>query len=172
MTKKEIAILVGAIVVVAAGVLIGIFTKQTVPEVPGIGTPVIPSGEQPVMPPRERYFKTDVPANATPSQATVEAPAAPNSVQKLKVFDLKISPAGYEPVSFTARRGDLVQIRVAAVGGNYDLEFPYLHLYQSIKAGEIKPISFGVDFTGTVDFLCRDFCGAGREIKGTFIAIP
>lgn len=172
MTKKEITILAGAILVVAAGVLIGLLTKKGEQEIPAVVSPVNPPVTQPIASLREKYFKAEVPANAVPSTATVEAPAAPHSAQKLKVFDLKITANGYEPGSFTARRGDVVQIRVTAVGGNYDLEFPYLHLYQSVRAGETKPVSFGVDFTGTVDFLCRDFCGTNRAMKGTFIAIP
>lgn len=172
MTKKEIAILVGAIFVVTAGILIGIITKKSMPEISSFPVVVLPGGEQQTPTQRDDYFKAEIPKNAVLTVATVEVPAAPNSDSKLKIFDLKISAVGYEPTTFTARKGDVVQIRVTSVGGDYDIDFPYLQLYQFIRVGETKIIAFGANFTGTTDFLCRDFCGALEGIKGTFITIP
>jgi len=172
MTKKEIAILGGAILVVAAGILIGVLTKPSESVTPGTPTVVPPAGSQAPAVPREQYYKAEVPANAVPTQAVVEVPAAPNSDSKLKVFDLKISANGYEPTTFTARRGDIIQIRATAVDGDYDIEFPYLQLYQSIRSGETKTIAFGANFSGMTDFLCRDFCGALTGKKGQLIVIP
>ena len=172
MTKKEIAILVGAILVVAAGILIGVFMEREDPIVPDpVATPPV-SGTQPTKTDREQYYRADIPQNAVPTQAVVEVPATPNSDAKLKVFDLTISAVGFEPATLTARRGDIIQIRATAVGGDFDIEFPYLQLYHSIRAGETKTIGFGANFTGTSDFLCRDMCGPLKGKVGKLIVIP
>ncbi|MEK7465493.1 MAG: hypothetical protein AAB631_01825 [Patescibacteria group bacterium] len=169
MSKKEIVLIIVAVIIVVAGIWFltaqKSMVRSPVPSVPDVN-PVPVS----IVPPK--YFKPEIPFGASPSKAAVEVPATLNSDRKLKMFDLTVSAAGYAPATLTAKKGDLVQIRMTAVGGDFDFTAPYLGLYQSARAGETKPIGFTVDFTGTADFMCRDFCPTGKQLKGVFVALP
>ncbi len=68
--------------------------------------------------------------------------------------------------------GDVVQIRLTAVGGDYDFAVPWSGLYTAVKEGETKQITFGATSAGTFVFMCRDLCPGGRTINGSIVVIP
>lgn len=117
-------------------------------------------------------YTSEVPLDATPTAPVVEAPAAPGRDERLGIFDMTVSAAGYNPSALTVKLGDLVQIRLTAAGGDYDFSMPWSGLYQSVKKGETKQISFQTTAVGTYLFQCRDFCPSGKTINGQVIVLP
>lgn len=117
-------------------------------------------------------FTPEVPADAAPTPPAVEAPAAPGRDERLGIFDMTVSAAGYNPSALTVKLGDLVQIRLTASGGNYDFAMPWSGLYQSVKNGETKQVSFQTTAAGTYLFQCQNMCPSGKTIQGNLVVVP
>lgn len=176
MSKKQIIVLTAVGVFVVIGVIVGILTRsggETSPiEVGEEGNGDVAnslledeSGERSV-------FTSEVPQGIEPTTPAIEAPAAPDSDVKFGIFNMTVGRNGYEPSIITVKQGNLVQIRLTALDGDYDFSMPYKGLYQFVKEGETRQISFGVKTSGTFAFECRDFCPDGKKITGELIVLP
>lgn len=120
----------------------------------------------------KRVFTPEVPQNAVPTVPEHEAPAAPGSSASLGIFEMNVSSAGFSPSSLVVELGNLVQIRLTAVGGDYDFSMPWTGLYQKVNEGETKQISFQTTAAGTYAFECRDLCPLSGKIQGELIVTP
>ena len=109
--------------------------------------------------------------NAELSESAVEAPAAPGAEEKFGAFNMTVSSAGFSPNEITVGKGDVVQIRLTAEGGDYDFSMPYTGHYVVVPEGETKQITFGINTVGTYAFMCRDYCH-GKTISGSLIVLP
>jgi heme/copper-type cytochrome/quinol oxidase subunit 2 len=175
MSKRQVIILVAVGAIVVVGVLIGIFTFTNNGEMlaPGEG----PAGEQGPGTAEEAggtpapTFTTETPANAEPTEPAEQSVAAPGAEESFGAFNMTVSSTGFSPNSITVTKGDVVQIRLTAEGGDYDFSMPYKGLYVMVPEGETKPITFGINTAGTYGFMCRDYC-PGRTISGSLIVIP
>lgn len=173
MSKKQVIILVVAGVIVVVGIIFGILGRQG-----GIFTPADKGekqsgeGRAPLGDAEVPLFTTEVPKDAKPTAPQAEAPATPGATEKLGIFEMRVSSNGFEPNSITVNKGDVVQIRLTAQGGDYDFTVPYGGLYTEVKEGETKQITFGATSVGTFSFMCRDFCPAGKTITGSIIVLP
>lgn len=173
MTKKQVVTLVIVAVIVVVGIVVGVTTRQKGVFIRGDekGRGVVeeitaPTGEAvPV-------FTSEVPAGAEPTEPAISAPAAPDRTEKLNIFNMAVSAAGYEPDSITVKKGDIMTIRLTAQGGTYDVQIPYTGHYAKVSNGETKEVSVGMNTAGTYTFLCRDFCPQGRTISGSIIVLP
>lgn len=119
-----------------------------------------------------KKFSSDVPLNAAPTTPDIEAPAAQDGAARFGRFNISVSREGYAPATITVKLGNLVQINLTAVGGNYDFSMPWSGLYQMVNSGETKQISFQTTSAGTYVFECRDLCPAGKTISGRLIVLP
>ncbi len=122
-----------------------------------------------VLPPT---YTSDVPKDAQLDEPETEVPAAPGTDETLGIFNIKVSKDGYEPSTLTVKKGNLIQINLTAVDGDFDFSMPYKSLYQFVKKGETKQVSFGVKTSGTYNFMCRDYCPGNKVIEGKLIVIP
>jgi len=184
MNRKQIIIILVLAVFVVIVIITGLSRQQEglidLPDFPGLpGGGESKNSEEPISLPDELLlpdststFTTEVPQDVELSKPTIEAPAAPNVKEKLGIFDMNVSKDGYDPLSITVKKGDLVQIRLTAVGGDYDFSMPYTGLYTFVLEGETKQISFGVTSSGTFVFQCRDHCPSEKIIKGQLIVLP
>jgi heme/copper-type cytochrome/quinol oxidase subunit 2 len=120
----------------------------------------------------ETKYSAEVPKNSKPTDAVSVAPAAPNSSASLGKYNLVATENGYEPSVLTVKEGDFVQINFSASGDSYDFSMPYSGLYQSVKNGESKDISFQLTSSGTFIFECRDLCPKSGKIEGKVIVLP
>ncbi|MFH0712862.1 MAG: cupredoxin domain-containing protein [Candidatus Jorgensenbacteria bacterium] len=171
MSGRQVIILVAVVVIVVAAVVVGVFVREDEgPAVPGEeengSVSGISGGEE------APDFTSETPVNAELTEAAVEAPAAPGAQEKFGAFNMTVGVAGFNPDSITVGKGDVVQIRLTAQGGNYDFSMPYNGLYVAVKSGEMKQITFGINTEGTYSFMCRDFCPAGKTISGQLIVLP
>jgi heme/copper-type cytochrome/quinol oxidase subunit 2 len=167
MTKKEIITLVILVLVVIALVVFGIMTKSDenkpsgdVENVDVKATTTIP----------ESGYSSEVPENIEITTPKIEAPLGGNNNNAtIGLFEMSVSKDGFSPSQLAVKNGNVVQINLTAVDGNYDWELPWFGLYYSISKGETKNISFQATSPGTLDFYCRDFCPAGGKIAGKII---
>ncbi len=120
----------------------------------------------------ERKFTPEIPEDVVPTVPAQEAPAAPGSSASLGIFEMSVSSSGFNPSPLAVRLGNLVQIRLTAVGGDFDFSMPWTGLYQKVNEGETRQISFQTTAAGTYVFECRDFCPMGRIIRGELIVTP
>ncbi|MBI4033938.1 MAG: cupredoxin domain-containing protein [Candidatus Brennerbacteria bacterium] len=176
MNRKQLVVLVLVGVAVIVGIVIGVFSRKggPPPSEPS-GAPIAgeETGEPEVQAPVVPEFSPETPKNAEPTKPTAaESPAAPGAEEKFGAFNMTVSSAGFNPNSITVRKGDAVQIRLTAVGGDYDFDMPYKGLYVMVPEGETKQITFGINTAGSYGFMCRDFCPQGRTISGTLIVLP
>lgn len=173
MTRKQLVILVAGGLIVVLGIIGGVLTKKGTPvfgpterEESATSAPV-EEGTAPVA-----EYTAETPKNAEPTKPQIEAPAAPGRSEKLGIFEMTVSSRGFEPNSITVNKGDVIQIRLTALDGDYDFTVPYNGLYVALKAGETKQVTFGATTAGTFGFTCRDFCPRGKTIGGSIIVLP
>jgi len=163
----------GAVLVVVATAAILLFfwnvPKSPVP-VPGGAPPETPLGSRATSAPAT--FSPTVPRGAALTEAVSEAPAAPGAAERFKIVDLAVTERGYNPATLTVRMGDITQVRFSALDGEYDLFVPYAGLYQSVRRGETKYITFQATTVGTFKFFCRDHCPSGGRIEGLLVVLP
>ncbi len=171
MTRKQTVILIALIVFVVAGIVFGLASrknKKADENSLSQGTPVPDSTAD-----SKKYYIPEVPKGAELTKPVLEAPAAPNAVkEKVRVFEMKINKDGYSPNNFTVNLGDIVNIKITSVDGDYDFNLPSINSYFVVKRGEIKTTTFGATSAGTWNFSCRDYCPSGKIIKGTIVVIP
>lgn len=143
--------------------------KTSVPPPDGAATETPPDSVATSVP---ATFSPTVPDGAVLTEAVSEAPAAPGVAERLKTINLAVTERGYDPATLTVQMGDITQVKLSASDGDYDLFIPYAGLYQSVRRGETKNITFQATTVGTFQFFCRDHCPAGGRIKGLLIVLP
>ncbi len=178
MTRKQTVIIIVLAVVVLGGLIVGIFVRNSEsPAGPAgsvfggnSGTSTLPAGS--VTSGTAVLYNPAVPQNATATIPTQTAPAAPNVTEQLGIFNMTVSASGFSPATLTVHQGDLVQILVTAVGGDYDIAIPYMGLSATITKGQTQRISFGATSAGTFGFSCDKLCPSSGKISGQIIVIP
>ena len=169
--KWQTYVVVGTCVVIILVVGISIISKTSKqPSAPAVPlTQGVPASSVPSNP---SGYVAGVPKGAALTQTVSEAPAAPSATERLRVFQMSASEGGYLPSTITVNKGDIVNIKLTALAGDYDFSMPYTGMYQSVKQGETKQIGFGAVTAGTFTFECRSFCPAGGKITGSVIVLP
>ncbi len=178
MTKNQTLIVIILAVVILGGLIVGIIVRKGTgpigPAGTGLGgtlsTSTLPPGS--VVSGTTVIYNPTVPQNATASIPTQSAPAAPNVTEQLGIFNMTVSASGFSPATLTVHQGNLVQIRITAVGADYDIVIPYMGISATIAKGETKQISFGATSPGTFGFSCDKQCPAGGKITGEIIVMP
>lgn len=175
MTQRQKITLIVSVLVVLGLIIAGITTKKNVParngnESAGSGleknAPAETSEEK-----QNEVFTEETPAFAKLSKPKEETVADKGTGAKLGTFEMKIYGSGYAPNELTVKKGDVVQIRISAVDGDYDFTIPYIGIYQLVEKENAKTVSFRATDTGTLTFTCRDYCPrTGKE--GKLIVIP
>lgn len=90
----------------------------------------------------------------------------------VNVFKLKAENGVFSPSELVLEKGQRVQIEFTAVGADYDLDIaPPIGAH--IVAKKDKTVVFGFDTEknkeGVYIFSCKDYCPAGKEMKGKIV---
>jgi plastocyanin len=174
MDKKTIIWIVAAVVVVVAlGIVVsqkgntpatnkkGVASSSTVPMYNGA--------------PVSDVYKTEVPKNATVTEAQTVVPASADKTltTSARTIVMKVSQSGFDPSTITVNQWDRVELLFSPQDNNYDFSIPYLgtHFF-TVKKGEQKKIAFELPTSGTFVFECTDACPASGKIKGEIVVIP
>ncbi len=175
MTQKQTIIVIVLALVVLGGLIVGVIMRNG--ETPGI---VGPTGSKPgaagtaatSSPLQTQGYIPTVPKNATATVPAQSAPAAPNVTEQLGIFNMTVSASGFSPSTITVKQGNLVQLKITAVGGTYDFTIPYMGISSVIPKGTTQTVSFGATSAGTFAFSCDKDCPQSGKIGGTIIVIP
>lgn len=114
-------------------------------------------------------YTASVPTNVVVSEPVASSTAAPGATAEFGIFNLTIDKDGFHPASLVVRQGDIVQIKVTALDGKYDMAIPRKGMYWVINKGQMRPFTFSANEVGTFLFKCRDFCPNGKILQGTLI---
>ena len=172
MTRKQVYILTALIIFIVGGTVFGFLERQKKGVADDSKNPTNASGTPPAAD-TKKYYTLEVPKGAELTKPVFEAPAAPNAVkEKARTFEIKISKDGYSPNNLTVNFGDIVNIKITSVDGDYDFSLPWINSYLIVKRGETKTATFGVTDAGTWNFSCRNYCPPGKIIKGAIIVLP
>ncbi len=172
MSRRQVIVLVVVALIIVVGIVVGILSRgdgsSTVPEEGKEGVEIVAPGadgeELPV-------FASEIPANTELTEPAEQSVAAPGAEEKFGAFNMVVSVAGFVPDEIVVTKGDVVQIRLTATGGDYDFSMPYKGLYVLVPEGEMKQITFGINTAGTYGFMCRDYC-PDKTITGQLIVLP
>jgi len=176
MNSKYIRIIIVLLILIALILIVGIMFRTNKTEIPTNTTPQFGESEASTTEAltklqRDKYV-IDIPVNAEPTKPKDSSPAAPNSEVNLSLYEIKAIKTGFSPSNITVTSGDFVQMKFTAVDGDYDFSMPYFGIYQFVKKGETKDISFQSTNSGTLLFECRDHCPPSGKIEGQFVVIP
>jgi len=175
MQKKSIIWIV-AVVVVAVVLVVVVSQKSTTPVVNEKDI-VTSSSTEPMYNgvPVSDVYKTEVPKNATVTEAQTVVPASEDKTltTSARTIVMKISKNGFDPSTITVNQWDRVELVFSPQDADYDLSIPYLgsHFF-TVKKGEQKKIAFELPTSGTFAFECLDACPASGKIKGEIVVIP
>jgi heme/copper-type cytochrome/quinol oxidase subunit 2 len=111
--------------------------------------------------------------NAVPNIAVpqVESAAAPGVDAKYRSFNIIIENGQFMPSTVAVNLGDVVQLQVGAVGGNYDFIQPDYGLRASLPNGVSKKIEFGATAPGKFVFYCSSCGGPAKGPVGYLIVV-
>ena len=176
MDEKHIKIIVALLVGIALVLVIGLATrisKKSAPIDNALKFGVSGASSTEILTKlQNNKFVQEIPQNATATTPVASAPAAPNVLEKLNFYDMKADKNGFTPSNIAVKNGDLVQIKLTSMDGDYDFSMPYTGMYIFVKKGETRDISFQTTGAGTFLFECRDYCPAGGKIQGEFVVMP
>ncbi|MDO8470259.1 MAG: cupredoxin domain-containing protein [bacterium] len=162
------------VAVLVAGILVAFVWNDVLLPPPGVVPAPPPAGGPgaPTATSAPATFSPTVPDGAVLTEAANEAPAAPGVEEKFKTINLEVTERGYDPITLTVRMGDITQIRFSALDGDYDLSIPYSGLYQYVRRGETKNVTFQATTVGSFQFFCRDHCPSGGRIESLLVVLP
>ena len=164
---QTIIVFVIVVLVVAAIVYVILSSGNKTSEPIGVTTESPPSPSA-----VSKTYKAEVPKDAVLSTPVRETPAAPNVEEKLGIYEIRITKNGFDPLTLTVKKGNLVQLRITAVDADYDWSMPYSGLYKTIKKGETGDVGpWGATLAGTFIFECRNLCPL-ENTTGSLIVIP
>lgn len=98
------------------------------------------------------------PVDGEVAKPTMVMPSAPGSSSDFRNFEIAISNGKFEPSKIIVSSGDVLSITIKALDANYDFTQPDYGIYQTIKKGDQKTISFQSTAAGTFKFFCA-MCG-------------
>ncbi|OGG42517.1 hypothetical protein A3A21_02315 [Candidatus Jorgensenbacteria bacterium RIFCSPLOWO2_01_FULL_45_25b] len=181
MQKQQKVIIVIAVLIVALLVVVGVMTKkdrEALKEQKRGGEEALQKTAEEIKREKEifveevpKFVELTKPAESSPVSPTAEG-GEENTGAKLGIFDLMMSKDGYAPNQLAVKQGDIVQIRLTAVDGDYDFSIPYNGIYKLIKKGETSMVSFKAADAGVLGFECKDKCPSGEKGKGKLIVAP
>ena len=88
----------------------------------------------------------------------------------VKEFTMTAKDWEFDPSTITVNKGDRVIIHVKSLDVQHSLALPDFGINQDLQPGQEETVDFIADKTGTYDFHCAVFCGAGhRQMKGQLI---
>lgn len=116
-------------------------------------------------------FTREVPENVELTKPLQASPVREGSSEKLGIFNLEMTKAGFAPDAIAATQGDIVQILLRAVDADYDFAIPYIGIYKFVEKGGEGMVSFEATDVGTMVFQCKDRCPASGG-KGKLIIAP
>ena len=176
MSKRQIFIIAGLILLVTLVVIIGVLLKTKAPttstktETPKTGLEVLkntnPSSTEPVV------FSPEVPKDVVITAPSASATNPTSQGNIFGIYPISASVNGFTPNSIAVKKGDVVKIELTGTDGKYDFSLQGYGNYIAVEKGETKKVSFIPDTAGTFLFECRDFCPAGKKIQGTLIILP
>lgn len=170
MSRKQIFIIAGLVLLAAAFLALGLFANKPLPPPPANGIDLLQKKSATTSAPAT--FSPEVPKDAVISVPVSSAPTPAGNGNIFGVYAISASASGYSPNSITVKKGDVVKIELTAVDAKYDFSLQGYGNYIVAERGEMKKVSFMPDTVGTFLFTCRDFCPAGKKIQGTLIILP
>ena len=117
---------------------------------------------------KEIFFTPDVPEYVELSKPVHETKDEEGGKAALGIFEVTMTEEGFQPNVIAARQGDIAQILLRAIDGDYDFAIPALGMRRVVEKGTEKLLSFQATDSGTLLFLCRDACprsgGSGKIV--------
>ena len=119
----------------------------------------------------ESVFTPVVPEKVELTIPMQASPVREGASEKLGIFNLEMTKAGFAPRTIAATKGDVVQILLKAVDDDYDFAIPYVGIYKFVEKGSEGMLSFQATDAGTLAFQCRDACPKNGG-EGKIVVIP
>jgi heme/copper-type cytochrome/quinol oxidase subunit 2 len=186
VTKREMWIIGGAVVLVAVAVFVGYALRgggSGSNQLTGSGsgandlTPTNPSSSSSGIP-----MVTAVPANTvvpnkgattTPSNVAVPAvqsPGNPSGSVSYRSFNINIENGTYSPSTVIVKQGDIVNLRLTAVDANYGFTLPGSYGFNlQIPQGKTQTVQLQASQTGDFLFYCASCGGPSKGPTGHLI---
>lgn len=142
--------------------------------IPGSGSPASSSAPASVtrLPEPTNVVVPEAGAQNVSSSVAVpqaESAAAPGSDSKYRSFHIIVENGSFMPSTVAVNVGDVVQLQIGAVGGDYDFTQPDYGLHASLPSGVNKEIEFGATAAGKFVFYCSSCGGPAKGPVGYLI---
>lgn len=90
------------------------------------------------------------------------------SGKAIRLFDMKVSDSGFEPMNIEAKKGETVRIRLTAEGSDHYFILNDFDISEGISAGKQKIIEFVAEEKGIHNFHSSQFMG-NSPVRGQLI---
>ncbi len=125
--------------------------------------------EQPAMEKEQPVMEEETPpAMEEPASGEEEDPAAMEPVPGKRTVEIATDNWSFTPAAITAKKGEMVEVRLVGVGGNHGFAVPGLGINVPVNAGESVAVEIPTAEAGTYEFFCSIPCGSGhKDMRGT-----
>lgn len=93
------------------------------------------------------------------------------NTQKERVIKIVAQRFSYTPTEIIIKKGEAVRLEFTSLDFVHGFNVPDLKLRADLPPGKVTTIHLTADKTGTYDFICDNFCGAGHEDMGGRIIV-
>ena len=80
-----------------------------------------------------------------------------------RIIQIVAQRFSYTPNEIVLKTGEPVQLQIKSLDFVHGFNIPDLHIRADLPPGRITTINLTPKKSGTYDFLCDNFCGAGHE---------
>jgi len=173
-SKKVILWVVGGVIIVVAIVLLG-WKSNISPQDKTSQTNSTNKALSTSTATFDKLTNAEKNAEVTKPVQVVTGPKGTSTAEKsqgISVFKLKAEQGTFSPSELVLEKGQRVQIEFIAVDADYDLDIaPPIGAYIVAKKGQSSMFGFDAEKNkeGVYTFSCRDYCPAGKEMKGKIV---
>ncbi|HLD88688.1 MAG TPA: cytochrome c oxidase subunit II [Candidatus Nanoarchaeia archaeon] len=99
---------------------------------------------------------------ASPAVASTTPTAAPTTTVSVKEFTITAKQWEFIPNTIEVNKGDDVVLKLTSIDVTHGFSLPDFNVEEQLMPNKETVIKFKADKTGTFDFRCSVFCGAGH----------
>lgn len=100
--------------------------------------------------------------SSSSGSSTTSSPSAKRTI------DISVDNWVFSPSTVTAKKGEVLEIRLTGIAGTHGFAIPDLGINQTVAPGETITITIPTDKAGTFKFFCSIPCGSGhKDMTGT-----
>lgn len=177
MNRKLVVGLLILVILAAVGVTIWYLTRTPASTTPTQNASTTPQAENASAEINQAPLDIAPPSPGEQAPEGVAVPknevkAAPQTSELLRFYDVKIENGKFTPSIIVVKQGDVAQVNMTAVDGDYDFTLPAFGVTVPLKKGVTRKLDLSTPESGAFQFYCSLCGGPEKGPVGTLSVVP